>query len=126
MSGVSAATAAAAAAAAASAAAAHLLLPLGSPHAEKDPRLQGITLDGHFGSGWVWLCINKEGGEIKETHDGVSAPSQDLIPLLTIDVWEHAYYIDYKNARASYVDRFWGSVNWEVVEKRLTAAETLF
>lgn len=71
---------------------------------------------GLFGSGWVWLQPNM---------DIVTTPNQDSLlskgepePLLGLDVWEHAYYLDYKNHRDEYVDKWWGVVNWKVVEER--------
>ncbi|XP_026192313.1 superoxide dismutase [Fe] [Cyclospora cayetanensis] len=81
---------------------------------------------GHVGSGWVWLAVGIDGGaEIVETHDCISLLSErpDLTPLIVIDVWEHAYYLDYKNARAAYVDGFLRAIDWAVVEKRLAQAE---
>ncbi len=70
---------------------------------------------GHFGSGWAWLVKDKDGKlSIQQTHDG-STPMREKLgkPILTCDVWEHAYYIDYRNARAKYVDAWWNVVNWE-------------
>jgi len=74
---------------------------------------------GHFGSGWAWLV--KRGGrlEIVDTHDAGNPMTQDLTPVLTCDVWEHAYYIDYRNARPEYIKAFWNLVNWEFVAKNL-------
>lgn len=74
---------------------------------------------GHFGSGWAWLVKGNDGKlSIKQTHDG-STPMREQLgtPLLTCDVWEHAYYIDYRNARAKYVDAWWNVVNWEFASK---------
>ena len=73
-----------------------------------------------FGSGWVWLVLNKENKlEIKQYQNANNPLCDGLIPLLTIDVWEHAYYIDYKNLRAKFVEIFWKIVNWDFVEKQL-------
>ncbi len=74
---------------------------------------------GHFGSGWAWLV--KRGGslDVVDTHDAGNPLTQELTPLLTCDVWEHAYYIDYRNARPEYIKAFWNLVNWEFVAKNL-------
>ncbi|VEU36695.1 unnamed protein product [Pseudo-nitzschia multistriata] len=77
------------------------------------------------GSGWGWLVFDPKSKMI----DVVALPNQDpleattgLKPLLGIDVWEHAYYVDYRNVRPSYVSAIWGIINWDVVEERLVAA----
>jgi len=73
---------------------------------------------GHFGSGWAWLVKTKDGGlEVLSTANAATPITEGKRPLLTCDVWEHAYYIDYRNARAKYVDGFWSIVNWDFVEK---------
>ncbi len=71
---------------------------------------------GNFGSGWTWL-VNKPDGRVKIVNtSNADNPMRDgLTPLLTIDVWEHAYYIDYRNARAKYLDEIWNLVNWDFV-----------
>lgn len=73
---------------------------------------------GLFGSGWVWFCCNtkRELSIMSEPNAGTPL-TKGLIPLLTIDVWEHAYYLDHQNRRAEYVDGFWRIINWRCVEK---------
>jgi len=67
----------------------------------------------HFGSGWAWLVLNADGSvAVEATHDADSPIIHGKVPLLTCDVWEHAYYIDYRNARDKYVEAFWNIVNW--------------
>jgi Fe-Mn family superoxide dismutase len=69
---------------------------------------------GQFGSGWAWLIQTPDGGVDVETMPNAGTPlSEGKTPLLTCDVWEHAYYIDYRNARAKYVDAFWRLANWD-------------
>lgn len=73
-----------------------------------------------FGSGYVWLVRTKNGTlEIVQTKDAANPITRDDKPLLTLDVWEHAYYLDYQNVRANYIEAFWNLVNWEFAEKRL-------
>ncbi|QQD18834.1 superoxide dismutase [Fe] [Spongiibacter nanhainus] len=70
---------------------------------------------GNFGSGWTWLVKNSDGSvEIVNTDDADTPIAKgDQTPLLTCDVWEHAYYIDYRNARPKYLEAFWSLANWE-------------
>ncbi len=69
-----------------------------------------------FGSGWVWLVQTPEGKlEILPLPNAGTPMTEGKTALLTLDVWEHAYYIDYRNDRAKYIDAFWGVVNWEHV-----------
>lgn len=70
---------------------------------------------GHFGSGWAWLVLDSKGIlKIVQTHDAAHPLREQLgSPVLVCDVWEHAYYVDYRNARAKYVEAWWGLVNWE-------------
>ena len=75
---------------------------------------------GLFGSGWAWLVKDDDGTLGVEAMSNAGNPlTNGQTPLLTCDVWEHAYYIDYRNARAKYVETFWNLVNWEFVSKNL-------
>lgn len=74
---------------------------------------------GLFGSGWVWLVRDDAGKMSIIPMGNAGNPLTDgLTPLLTLDVWEHAYYIDYRNRRADFVKAFWNLVDWDKVEKR--------
>ena len=74
---------------------------------------------GLFGSGWVWLSRDNDGKLVITQGSNAQNPLRDgLTPLLTFDVWEHAYYIDYKNLRADYLRNLWNIVDWDVVESR--------
>ena len=70
---------------------------------------------GNFGSGWTWLVQKADGSlDIVNTDDAETPITEDgVTPLLTCDVWEHAYYIDYRNARPKYLEAFWNLVNWD-------------
>lgn len=72
---------------------------------------------GNFGSGWTWLVKKADGTvEITSTSNaGSPLTDSSVTPLLTIDVWEHAYYVDYRNSRPNYINAFWNLVNWEFV-----------
>ena len=77
---------------------------------------KGATL---FGSGWVWLSADKDGKLVITQELNAANPIQKgLKPLLTFDVWEHAYYLDYQNRRPDHLAALWEIVNWEVVEDR--------
>ncbi len=77
----------------------------------------------HFGSGWAWLVLNSDGQlEIIDTHDQICPLSLGQMPLLTIDVWEHAYYLKYRNVRPDWITAFWNLVNWEEVNARFDNA----
>lgn len=75
----------------------------------------GTTL---FGSGWTWLVKNHDSLEIINTSNAGLPMKENKQALLTCDVWEHAYYIDYRNARPNYLENFWKIVNWESVSER--------
>ena len=77
---------------------------------------KGATL---FGSGWVWLSSDKDGQLVITQEPNAANPVQKgLKPLLTFDVWEHAYYLDYQNRRPDHLAALWQIVNWEVIENR--------
>ncbi len=78
---------------------------------------------GQFGSGWVWLTLNGDKLAILATPNGVNPECVGQTSLLGCDVWEHSYYIDYRNKRPAYIENFLDNlVNWENVTERLTAA----
>ncbi len=72
-----------------------------------------------FGSGWAWLVANGDKLEIVQTQNAGNPMTDGKKPILTCDVWEHAYYIDYRNARPKYVENFWNLVNWEFANQNL-------
>ena len=92
--------------------------PFGSVEAfKKEFEQKGATL---FGSGWVWLSADKNGKLVITQQRNAENPVTDgLSPLLTFDVWEHAYYLDYQNRRADYLAALWQYVDWAEVESRL-------
>lgn len=74
----------------------------------------------NFGSGWTWLVLNENSElEIYNTDDAETPITTSKKPLLVIDIWEHAYYIDTRNARPKYVENFWNLVNWDFVNENL-------
>ena len=80
-----------------------------------------------FGSGWAWLCLDEKGSMFITSTANQDNTLMDIAdkkgtPLLTLDVWEHAYYLKYKNKRADYIDAFWNVVNWEEVTQRFEKA----
>ena len=78
---------------------------------------KGVTL---FGSGWVWLSADKDGKLVITQETNANNPiTKGLKPLLTMDVWEHAYYIDYRNRRAAHLQALWQIINWEVINQRV-------
>ena len=84
---------------------------------KKEFEQKGATL---FGSGWVWLSADKDGKLVITQQKNAENPvTMGLNPLLTFDVWEHAYYLDYQNRRADYLATLWQIVDWQVVESRL-------
>jgi Fe-Mn family superoxide dismutase len=78
-----------------------------------------------FGSGWSWLVYDGTGLAVYSTanQDSPTLKDYDDVPLLGIDVWEHAYYLKYQNRRAEYVEAWWNVVNWDAVQKRYDAAD---
>lgn len=77
---------------------------------------KGTTL---FGSGWVWLSADQNGNLIITQETNAANPIQKgLTPLLTFDVWEHAYYLDYQNRRADHLAALWQIVDWDIIEQR--------
>ena len=77
---------------------------------------KGVTL---FGSGWVWLSADKDGKLVITQETNANNPiTKGLKPLLTMDVWEHAYYIDYRNRRAAHLQSLWQIINWEEIARR--------
>ncbi|CDH02949.1 superoxide dismutase [Fe] [Xenorhabdus bovienii] len=74
----------------------------------------------NFGSGWTWLVKKADGSvAIVNTSNAATPLTSKDKPVLTVDVWEHAYYIDYRNARPQYLEHFWALVNWKFVEENL-------
>ena len=74
---------------------------------------------GLFGSGWVWLSAKKDGSLVITQEPGAENPiTEGLKPLLTFDVWEHAYYLDYQNRRPDHLAALWQIIDWQVIEKR--------
>ena len=77
---------------------------------------KGVSL---FGSGWVWLSAEADGTLVITQEQGASNPiAKGLTPLLTFDVWEHAYYLDYQNRRAAHLTALWQIIDWQVIQRR--------
>lgn len=77
---------------------------------------KGVTL---FGAGWVWLAADQDGKLVITQEPNAGNPlTKGLKPLLTMDVWEHAYYIDYRNRRAAHLQALWQIINWKEIERR--------
>lgn len=94
---------------------------------EKFKETFGNSAKTRFGSGWAWLYLTKDKKLAVGSTPNQDNPLMDIssikgIPLLTIDVWEHAYYLKYQNKRADYVDSLWNVINWEEVDKRFRDA----
>lgn len=89
----------------------------------KETFLQSATT--LFGSGWCWVVYNPSSKklEIKQTSNAQTPVTDGLIPILVVDVWEHAYYVDYRNARPNYLEKFFSHINWEFVSKALEWAK---
>ena len=83
------------------------------------------TRCGHFASGWVWLAVKDGKLTIEETHDGDTLADLDGVnPLLVIDLWEHAYYLDHQNARPAYLEAVNGKLNWSFASENLARGTT--
>ena len=106
--------------AAASPLAAHIASQWGSLAAfQEEFAAKGVGL---FGSGWVWLSAQSDGTLVITQESGAGNPvTRGLKPLLTFDVWEHAYYLDWQNRRAAHLAALWDIVDWRAVEARFTA-----
>ncbi len=80
-----------------------------------------LAATNQFGSGWAWLVKTKDGKLEVKSYPNQDSPYMDgSVPLLGIDVWEHAYYLKYQNRRPEYITAFWNIINWAEVEKRLS------
>lgn len=79
---------------------------------------------GQFGSGWAWLAVGNGKLQVVGTANQDNPVSMGMIPLLGVDVWEHAYYLKYQNKRADYVSAWWNVVNWEFVNQLYTQANS--
>lgn len=77
-----------------------------------------------FGSGWTWLLLDKGNLEIANIPNQDSPVSMGHFPILTLDLWEHAYYLKYKNKRVDYIQAFWNIINWDEIEKRFLQTST--
>jgi len=76
-----------------------------------------------FGSGWAWLVLNNGELEIMNTANQDSPLSEGKVPIITLDVWEHAYYLKYQNKRPEYISAFFSVINWEQADKNFSAAK---
>jgi superoxide dismutase, Fe-Mn family len=94
---------------------------LGSFKEFKDKFTEAATLQ--FGSGWAWLVVNSGKLEVLNRPNQDSPLMDGLTPILGLDVWEHAYYLNYQNKRPDYIEAWWNVVNWDEVSKRYEAAK---
>lgn len=96
----------------------------GSPEELKSTFIGAAT--SNFGSGWTWIVRSSEGGlrVVNTSNAGTPLTEDGTTPLLTCDVWEHAYYIDYRNARPAYLEAWWDIVNWQFVSEQYELADT--
>ena len=94
---------------------------LGSFKEFKDKFTEAATLQ--FGSGWAWLVVNSGKLEVLNRPNQDSPLMDGLTPVLGLDVWEHAYYLNYQNKRPDYIEAWWNVVNWDEVSKRYEAAK---
>ena len=76
-----------------------------------------------FGSGWAWLCVKDGTLVVTQTPNQDSPISQGMTPVLTIDVWEHAYYLKYQNRRPEYIENWWHTINWNEAARRFESAK---
>jgi superoxide dismutase, Fe-Mn family len=76
-----------------------------------------------FGSGWAWLSVDKGAVKVESTANQDTPLSEGRTPIFGLDVWEHAYYLNYQNRRPDYITAFWNVVNWDEVNKRFLAAK---
>jgi Fe-Mn family superoxide dismutase len=76
-----------------------------------------------FGSGWAWLCVKDGALVVNATPNQDSPVSQGMAPVLTIDVWEHAYYLKYQNRRPEYIENWWHTINWNEAARRFESAK---
>ena len=91
---------------------------------EQFKKLFSDAAGGHFGSGWAWLYLDLTTNQLKVKNTlNAETPLQSVhnVPVLTCDVWEHAYYIDYRNARLKYIEAWWDLVNWEFANNQLSS-----
>jgi Fe-Mn family superoxide dismutase len=78
----------------------------------------------NFASGWTWLVVGENGElDILNTDDADTPIAHGITPILTVDVWEHAYYIDYRNARPAYLDAWWDIINWRFVAEQYAQSQ---
>ena len=89
---------------------------------DKFKELFSNSANTRFGSGWAWLVINNKKLEIVNTANQDNPISEEKIPILGLDVWEHAYYLKYQNKRVDYVNAFFNIINWDEVEKNYKEA----